>query len=130
MAKPEKARIECHVEVRHGNLMLEIADDGRGIDPARIRETGRLRGMKPAASDQPPIGEQDDQEVIQHIFEPGYSTALMADTLSGRGIGLFAVAHAAETLGGSVRVQSKTGAFTRFCFVLPLGSPSVERRDT
>ncbi len=137
MAKPERARIECHVDVRHGNLMLEIADDGRGIDPARIRETARLRAGKPGAesggtgaSASGSIRLPDDQEIIQHIFEPGYSTAMMADTLSGRGIGLFAVAHAAEALGGSVRVQSKTGAFTRFCFVLPMGSLAQERRDS
>lgn len=129
MAKPEKARIECHVEVRHGNLIMEIADDGRGIDPTRIRESARLRGMKAATAARRSVEDEDDQEVIQHIFEPGYSTALIADTLSGRGIGLFAVAHAAEALGGTVRVQSKCGAFTRFCFVLPLGGQQAERRD-
>jgi two-component system, chemotaxis family, sensor kinase CheA len=114
-AKPAQARIECHVESRQGNLLLEIADDGRGIDPERIRQewNRRRRDVQP---DQP----EDDRTMIQHIFEPGYSTALAPDSLSGRGIGLFAVAHAVRALGGTVRVQSRKGAFTRFLFNIPM----------
>lgn len=121
-AKPAQARIECHVERREGKLLLEIADDGRGIDPDRIRRERKLR----AGDDELP--EEDDRTVIQHIFEPGYSSVLRADTLSGRGIGLFAVAHAARQLGGTVWVQSRLGAFTRFLISIPLNQEQDERR--
>ena len=123
-AKPMRARIECHVESRQGNMLLEIADDGRGIDPEKIRSEWNKRQKNPEDAPQ-----EDDRTIIQHIFEPGYSTVLQADTLSGRGIGLFAVAHAAQQLGGSVWVQSRTGAFTRFLFSIPLKARQQERRS-
>jgi len=125
-AKPERARIECHVEMRNGNLVLEIADDGRGIESGKIREALRARtGMNAVEADR-----ISDQDILQRIFEPGYSSMLMADSLSGRGIGLFAVAYAARQLGGTVRVSSRAGAFTRFSFVLPVRQlHSAERRN-
>ena len=76
-------------------------------------------------------GRIPEQELLQRIFEPGYSTALMADSLSGRGIGLFAVAHATRQLGGTVGVSSRLGAFTRFSFVLPIRMlQPAERRES
>lgn len=116
-AKPAQARIECHVESRQGNLLLEIADDGRGIDPERIRQEWNRR-----REEGQPESQEDDRTIIQHVFEPGYSTTLQANTLSGRGIGLFAVAHAVRQLGGTVWVQSRKGAFTRFLFNIPMKS--------
>ena len=123
-AKPVRARIECHVESRQENMLLEIADDGRGIDPEIIR-TEWNRRLKHSGA----VSQEDDRTIIQHIFEPGYSTVLQANTLSGRGIGLFAVAHAAQQLGGSVWVQSRVGAFTRFLFSIPLNTRQQERRS-
>ncbi len=125
-AKPERSRIECHVELRNGNMVIEIADDGRGIEPARIREEMRARTGLTA----PEIARIPDQEILQRIFEPGYSSTLVADSLSGRGIGLFAVAHATRQIGGTVRVSSRAGAFTRFSFILPIRQlQAAERRE-
>lgn len=114
-AKPERARIECHVSIRKQTLYIEIADDGRGLDPAKIRQDLlNSRQLGQAA------GTMDDEQVLQCIFEPGYSSSKVADSLSGRGIGLFAVSHAVKNLGGQVKVQSEVGLYTRFRFMIPL----------
>ncbi len=114
VGKSAQARIECHVEMRQENMLIEIADDGCGIDPARIRNEMRIRkGMTFAEAET-----VTEEELHQYIFTPGYSTVLRTDSHSGRGIGLFAVAHAVRQLGGTVSVQSQLGAFTRFSFLL------------
>ena len=112
--KPGQARIECRVEMRQENMLIEIADDGCGIDREQIRNEMRIRkGMTHAEAEA-----VAEEALHQYIFAPGYSTALRADFHSGRGIGLFAVAHAVRQLGGTVSVQSELGAFTRFSFLL------------
>lgn len=116
LGKPERASIECRVERKQDSMLIEITDDGCGIDTERIRKEMRIRtGMTLEASEA-----VDEEDLYQYIFEPGYSMALRADFLSGRGIGLFAVAHAAHQLGGTVRVHSRQGVFTRFSFVLAI----------
>lgn len=81
-------------------LRLEIEDDGRGIDPARIAAVLRKKGMEHL------LAGKSDSEILQLIFEPGFSTADQVTTLSGRGIGMDAVAHAARSLGGRISVHS------------------------
>lgn len=112
--KPPKARIECHVQKRQDRLLIEIADDGRGIDILRIRDGLRSRGLQDEAD------HKTEQEILHMIFEPGFSTLMTADEISGRGIGLFAVSQAVKQLGGIIEVFSKPGLYTRFEFDLPL----------
>lgn len=121
--KPAQARIECLVQRRQNRLIIEIADDGRGIDTERIRDGLRSRGQLETAD------RCTDREILQMIFEPGFSTLLSADNLSGRGIGLFAVMHAVRQLDGRCEVQSMPGQYTRFLFDLPLNR-GVGREET
>ena len=120
LGKPERGRIECHIQSRNGQLVLDIADDGRGIDPNEIRKDWHLKYDTHERSSVQVYSEYEDDKILQTIFEPGYSSVKVVDSLSGRGIGLFAVAYAAKNLGGSVRVYSGVGVFTRFHIVIPI----------
>ncbi len=122
MGKPVQARIECRVEAQPEHILIDIADDGCGIDPEQIR--GEMQVNEGMTREQ--TAAIDDRELCQYVFEPGYSSALRADSLPGRGIGLFAVAQAVRQLGGAVSVQSKLGIFTRFSFVLRVRQQTVK----
>ncbi|MFQ5515111.1 MAG: chemotaxis protein CheA [Myxococcota bacterium] len=93
-----------------GRLVVELVDDGRGIDIERVRrraiERGRL--LEEVAEDLTP------EQVCELIFEPGISTSPTVTALSGRGVGLDAVKRAIESLGGSIRVESLPAQGTRF----------------
>lgn len=92
-------------------LRLSLSDDGRGIDPQAIRE--KLKKQNIDASN------QSDAQIIQHIFDPQFSTRQEVTQLSGRGIGLEAVHFEVEALGGKIWVESKFGSGTEFCVDLP-----------
>lgn len=87
---------------RGDRLVIEIRDDGRGIDPEKIRSKLRSKGLNEVASG-------GDDEVIQAILRDDFSTADTITELSGRGVGLGAVAEEARRLGGTVRVNSVAG---------------------
>jgi signal transduction histidine kinase len=122
MGKPMQARIECRVEAQQEHILIDIADDGCGIDPEQIR--GEMQINEGMTREQ--TAAVDERELCQYVFEPGYSPALRADSRSSRGIGLFAVAQVVRQLGGSVSVQSKMGIFTRFSFVLRVRQQTVK----
>lgn len=97
-------------------LVIELADDGAGIDPAKIRAVAIERGV---------VGREaaealDDAHAIQLIFAPGFSTATVVTDVSGRGVGMDAVRAAVERLGGHVEVASRLGLGTTIGLRLPL----------
>jgi two-component system, chemotaxis family, sensor kinase CheA len=96
------------------SVVLTVEDDGRGIDPQDLRRTaartGRFGPTGPEAS---------DEEILDLVFEDGFSTREEVSTLSGRGVGLSVVRRQVEGLGGSVRVQSTPGEGTRFVLTVP-----------
>lgn len=110
--KPEAGRIRIEARVANGMLVIGIIDDGGGIPPALIRE--RL-----AAAGRPAGGNEDDQAVIQHIFDAEFSTRDEADMLSGRGIGLNVVKEEILRMGGSVRVESLQQKGTTMTIAVP-----------
>ena len=97
-------------EFKH-NMLITIADDGAGVNIAKLREkyeaAGGAKGL-------------DDQKLLQHIFDARLSTRDEVSATSGRGIGLDAVKAAAEKLGGSVHVDSEFGVGTAFTIRLPV----------
>lgn len=93
-------------------IKILISDDGRGIDPEKVRASMRKRGLMKEA-------ELSDEEVIQHIFEAGVSTKNEVTELSGRGVGLDMVLFAAKELGGTARVSSKLKKGTTFEITVP-----------
>jgi len=114
--KPARAVITLAAEAQGGRLRLRLSDDGRGIDPMQIRATAEKRGLLPADR----LAELSDQEAIELIFLPGFSTAQSVSALSGRGVGMDAVRAAVLRLGGRVVLSSRLGAGTTIEMILPL----------
>jgi len=94
------------------HLLVKIKDDGRGINPARIRSKLTEKGIvfDPNCS---------DEDVIQYVFAPGFSTAAEVTDISGRGVGMDAIREVVEQMGGKVRISSKIGAGSELLIRLP-----------
>jgi two-component system chemotaxis sensor kinase CheA len=109
--KPEEGVLRLAAASRSGRVAIEIADDGRGLDEARI--LGRAEEMGIAAG-----GEGSDPHAL--IFQPGFSTAEQVSGLAGRGVGLDVVAAAVRAFGGTIAVRTRPGQGTAFLLDIPL----------
>lgn len=115
LGKPLTGRIRIRVRVDGDMLHIEVEDDGRGIDPERLRQVAvnkRLINAVQAAA-------LSEREAIELIFRPGFSTREQVSELSGRGVGMDVVKRKVETLGGSVGVNSRIGRGTTITLRLP-----------
>jgi two-component system chemotaxis sensor kinase CheA len=112
--KPAEGRITLSASHRSGRVLIEVADDGRGIDRAKVRQIAESKGL--IAPDQT----LTDIEIDNLLFLPGFSTADNVSSLSGRGVGMDVVKSAIEGLGGRVTIASQPGRGTRFSISLPL----------
>jgi two-component system chemotaxis sensor kinase CheA len=112
--KSEIGTLSLTASHRGGDIVVEVADDGRGIDCDRILKKARERGL--VAPDASP----SHGEVLDLIFAPGLSTASAVTDLSGRGVGMDVVRGNVRTLGGDVTVSSERGQGTRISLRLPL----------
>lgn len=111
--KPEQGAIRLNIRREGGDVVLELSDDGRGIDVDAVREKALARGL---------MSESDtlsDSEVMRFIFAAGFSTAKQLTQLSGRGVGMDVVQSEIADLGGSVDMVSRAGSGTTFTFRLP-----------
>ena len=115
LGKPATATIHLRAERQGDHVVIEVDDDGRGIDVARIRDIARLRNVAPEAA----IAAMSDEEAIGLIFAPGFSTASQITDLSGRGVGMDVVRTTIERLGGRVSVLSEPQRGTTVRFTLP-----------
>jgi two-component system chemotaxis sensor kinase CheA len=113
--KPNPAIIRLAAAREGDEVVIEIADDGRGIDPAVIRATAQARGLASAEA----LAGMKETEILEMIFAPGFSTAGAITSLSGRGVGMDAVRAAIAGLGGRVELQSTLGQGTTIRFHLP-----------
>ncbi len=113
-AKPEAAQIVLSAEHRHGKIVIQVTDDGRGINRERVRTKAIEQGLIAADSN------LSDEEIDNLIFAPGFSTAEQVTDVSGRGVGMDVVRRNIQNLGGRVIVQSRPGQGTRFMLTLPL----------
>lgn len=95
-------------------LLVELRDDGKGLDFDAIRRTAIKRGLIPADA------QVADEDIAQFIFEPGFSTAQKLTQDAGRGIGMDVVAAEVKQLGGTLEIGSETGKGARFLVRLPL----------
>ena len=101
----------CH---RGGNICVEVSDDGGGMDAQRILTKARARGL---------VGPNDvlsDDQAVELIFMPGFSTAETTTDVSGRGVGLDVVRRNVKELGGSIEIRNDLGKGARFIITLPL----------
>ena len=90
------------------NVLIEIADDGRGIDAERVAARARERGLISGDA------RLDEAQLLELICAPGFSTRDEADRASGRGVGMDVVANTIEELGGSITVTSEPGKGSSF----------------
>jgi two-component system chemotaxis sensor kinase CheA len=120
--KPPVGRIALSASQNGDSLIIEVSDDGGGIDPARIRSTAVRRGVlsKEAAD------ATNDADSLRLIFRAGFSTRGVVTDLSGRGVGLDVVRDAVERLRGSVDVDSTAGEGTRFSLRVPLSVATAQ----
>ena len=112
--KPRAGKIVLSATYEGNQVLIEVEDDGRGIDPARLRETAVARGWVDA------YATLSDREALNLIFQPGVSTADSVTEESGRGVGLDVVRDAATRLKGSAEVESDVGAGSVFSLRFPI----------
>ena len=113
--KPIRATVRLRAARDGDQVIVEVADDGRGIDPATLRLAAARRGVASKTA----LEEMSDQAVVELIFSPGFSTSAAVTSLSGRGVGMDAVRSAVTRLGGSVAVTSQPGMGTSVVLTLP-----------
>lgn len=114
--KPEQGTIKLRAYHESGNVIVEISDDGAGIDLAKVRRQAMERNLLP----QEKLKRLSDQQVQMLIFEPGFSTAGEVTRVSGRGVGLDVVKSSVERIGGTVDIQSQPGVGTSIKLRIPL----------
>ena len=103
----------CH---QGGHIIIEIADDGRGLDIARIKAKAIESGLAGEAE----LAGKSDGDIYNFIFAPGFSTAVRVTSISGRGVGMDVVRSNIEQIGGTVDLKSVAGAGTIFSIKIPL----------
>ena len=113
--KPIIGRVVVTARPNDGMIVVEVEDDGAGLDFTAIQRAAVNRNLK-NEQDLPGLSES---ETLRLIFQPGLSTRQDVSTISGRGMGLDIVARQVERLGGRIDVESRFGHYTRFAITLP-----------
>lgn len=114
--KPEQGTIEIRAYHQGSQTMIEVRDDGRGVNLDRIRAKGIDMGL--LTPEQAAVAEPS--QLLELLFEPGFSTASQVSQLSGRGVGLDVVRDQLRSLKGSVTLNSEPGRGTAFILRIPL----------
>ncbi len=114
VGKPKEGTVELKAYQKGSNIIIEIKDDGRGLDKDKILEKAISKGI---VSESASLSEG---EIYNLIFKPGFSTADVVTDISGRGVGMDVVKKAIEKLRGRVEIQSQVGKGSTFVIALPL----------
>jgi two-component system chemotaxis sensor kinase CheA len=112
--KPVTAELRLSAAHQAGNIVVQVSDDGAGLDTDRIRATAIARGLVHADATLTPA------DIHQLIFQPGFSTAARVTETSGRGVGMDVVRRNVEALRGRIDIQTSAGRGTTFTIRLPL----------
>lgn len=112
--KPEVASIHLHAEHKGGSIVIQVGDDGHGLNRDKIRAKAIARGLVA------PTAELSDDEIDRLIFLPGFSTADVVSDVSGRGVGMDVVRRNIASLGGNIEIESRPGRGINFTIRLPL----------
>ena len=113
--KPETATVSIEASRIGDRFLIRVADDGRGIDPGVIRRKASEKRVMPPEE----LATLSDEQVVELIFAPGFSTTSEVSDISGRGIGMDVVRSTIEQIGGRVSLQSRTGIGTSVQIDLP-----------
>jgi len=114
--KPPVGTIILSARHEGNNVVIEVSDDGRGLDREKIAKKAVERGL----IDEARAATLPDEEIFQYIFLPGFSTKEEVTEVSGRGVGMDVVKNAVENLKGSVSIESQKGKGTKVTIRLPL----------
>jgi two-component system, chemotaxis family, sensor kinase CheA len=120
MGKRPSARLRLAAYHQGGQIVVEISDDGRGLDREKILAKAREKGLIEAGA------ALTDNEIHHLIFEPGFSTAAQVTDISGRGVGMDVVRRHVQKLRGRIEIQSQSGRGTTFFLKLPLTLAIIE----
>lgn len=120
--KPEVGRLRIEARRQRDSILIDVADDGRGIDLATVSRRAVEAGLihVDLVSDLPP------EEIVRFIFHPGLSTAKAVSEVSGRGVGMDAVKATIEGLGGEVLLRTERGRGTTTTLLVPI-TAAVQR---
>ncbi|WP_137166153.1 chemotaxis protein CheA [Salinimonas lutimaris] len=113
--KPETGTIHLIATPKDDNVIIEIRDDGKGIDPENIKMLAYQKGI----INETQLDSIEDNEALQLIFAPGFSTMETVSDLSGRGVGMDAVKTMVHHAGGTIEMESTVGVGTTFKLILP-----------
>jgi len=114
--KPEKGSVRLRAEQAGDHIVIEIADDGRGMRPEVLRRKAIEKGLLDAET----ANGMDDRQCLQVIFLPGFSTKDQISSVSGRGVGMDVVKTNIQRLNGRIEIDSVPGAGTTISISLPL----------
>jgi two-component system, chemotaxis family, sensor kinase CheA len=112
--KPAEGLVRLTAAHRSGRVVIEVSDDGAGIDRARVRDVAMRKGLIPADA------QLTDSEIDNLIFLPGFSTVSTVSNISGRGVGMDVVKRSIQSLGGRISIASRPGKGSTFSMSLPL----------
>ena len=114
--KPEKGTIRLAAYQEGGHIIIEVGDDGRGLDIERIKTRAMQMGLALEAE----IEQMTEAQIHKFIFAPGFSTAVQITNVSGRGVGMDVVRNNIDEIGGTIDLKSVAGAGTTFIIKIPL----------
>ncbi|WP_436399391.1 chemotaxis protein CheA [Roseobacter sp. S98] len=112
--KPEQGRVNLIAAHRSGRVVIDVSDDGGGINREKVLQIAIDKGLIPEEAT------LSDSEIDNLLFLPGFSTASVVSDLSGRGVGMDVVRTAIQALGGRITISSTPGVGTTFSISLPL----------
>ena len=122
VGKPKRGTVRLNAYHQANQMVIEVSDDGRGIDTNKVTRRAVESGVIPASE----AGKLTHAETMRLIFQPGLSTADEITETSGRGVGMDVVAGALERLKGTVEIESAAGAGAKFRLMVPLTLASIQ----
>ncbi len=114
--KSETGRVTLNAYHEGGHIIIEISDDGRGLDIEKIKQKAVQNGLATEAE----LTTMSDQQIQQFIMKPGFSTAAKVTSVSGRGVGMDVVKTNIEKIGGTIEMKSTKGKGSTFIIKIPL----------
>ena len=114
--KSETGRITLNAYHEGGHIIIEIQDDGKGLAIDKIKQKAIQNGMATEGE----LAAMSDQQIIQYIMKPGFSTAVKVTNVSGRGVGMDVVKTNIEKIGGTIEIKSTQGKGSTFVIKIPL----------
>lgn len=114
--KPQKGKIRIEASRTSGNIIIKFSDDGKGLNPQKIRNKALQNGLMSIER----LHSLSDEQIYELIFQPGFSTKQTVSNVSGRGVGMDVVRQNIMALKGQVRIETDEGAGTSFIMSFPV----------